>query len=323
MTNRKTCLRSIVAQPFGLHQTPSLDLKHSHLSGLWTSLPVECGPSMKIRTHTRIRTILGLCAFCAVLTGSAHGQGGQTPPGKLAYGADRTNVPDAIEKVKSGDFAAVHVDLIARAGAVEAIPILKEEFLLVQDTLLKAKIAAALMRLGDKDDAYWNFLVELAAPTLESDAPDFIAYDSHGKASSAPSPAFVEWVKMHGVAPATAAEDSNYMLPVYVGLLAWSEDPRAIPFLRKGLLSANHMIEIMAALGLAEIGDKDSIPLIIEACSKAPADAAAAIAESLIYFDTAEAQSAVNKYIPPDIAKIYREGKAQGKNKPLSPAFMN
>jgi hypothetical protein len=78
----------------------------------------------------------------------------------------------------------VHVDLIARAGAVEAIPILKEQFLRVQDLLVKAKIAAALVRLGDKDGAYWTFLVKLATPALESDAPDFIAYDSHGKASS-------------------------------------------------------------------------------------------------------------------------------------------
>ena len=106
-------------------------------------------------------------------------------------------------------------------------------------------------------------------------------------------------------------------------MLAWSADPRAIPFFRKGLLSSNYMVEILAALGSAEIGDKDSIPLIMDACSRAPAEAAATIAQSLIYFDSAEAQSAVNKYIPKDIAKIYREGRAQGKTKPLSPPLVN
>ena len=278
---------------------------------------------MKIQTYMPRRIILRLCLFGALLTGAANGQEGQTAPQKLAYGVDRANVPDAIAKVKSGDFGAVHVDLIARAGAVEAIPILKEQFLRVQDLLVKAKIAAALVSLGDKYNAYWTFLVKLATLALESDAPDFIAYDSHGKASSAPSPEFVAWAKIHGVAPDTASENSRYILPAYLGLLAWSEDPRAIPFLRKGLLSPNYMIEIMAALGLAEVVNKDSIPLIIEACSKAPAEVAATIAESLIYFDTAEAQSAVDKYIPGDIAKIYREGRAQRKTKPLSPAFMN
>jgi hypothetical protein len=42
-------------------------------------------------------------------------------------------VPDAIAKVKSGEFAAVHVDMIANAGAVEAIPILKQQFVSVED----------------------------------------------------------------------------------------------------------------------------------------------------------------------------------------------
>ena len=81
------------------------------------------------------------------------------------------NVPDAIAKVKSGEFGRGHVDLITRAGAVEAIPSLKEQFVRVQDPLLKPKIAAALVRLGDKDDTYWDFLVKLATPRLGKRCP--------------------------------------------------------------------------------------------------------------------------------------------------------
>ena len=69
---------------------------------------------------------------------------------------------------------------------------------------------------------------------------------------------------------------------------------------------------------LAEIQDKDSIPLIIEACKRAPAAAAAVIAESLVYFDDTEAQRAVDMYVPKDRAKIIREAKAQGKKTPWS-----
>jgi hypothetical protein len=101
-------------------------------------------------------------------------------------------VPDAIAKVKSGEFAAVHVDMIATAHAVEAIPILKQQFVRVKDDpLLKAKIAAALVRLGDKDHTYWDFLAKVATPALQSDAPEFMSYDSQGKAIPAPSPEFV------------------------------------------------------------------------------------------------------------------------------------
>ena len=105
----------------------------------------------------------------------------QDQPRKRLYEADKANVADAIAKVKSGDFARVHVDLIGRAGAVEAIPILKEQFVRIQDPLDKAKIAQVLIKLGDKDDTYWDFLVKLATPALESDAPDFMSYDSQGR----------------------------------------------------------------------------------------------------------------------------------------------
>ncbi len=246
----------------------------------------------------------------------------QNQPNKLAYAADRANVPDAIAKVKSGDFALVHVEMIAEAGAVEAIPILKEQFLRSQDPFVKAKIASALVRLGDKDDIYRDFLVKQATPALESDAPDFMNFDPQAKTGAGPSPEFIAWAKAHNVPPngpdGTAAEDAMYWFPGKVMLLGSTGDRRAIPLLRQALLSPNHMIEIAAANGLAEIQDEDSIPLIIEACKKAPAAVAGLIAESLIYFDDTEAKSAVDTYVPKDRAKILREARAQGKKLPYS-----
>jgi len=97
-----------------------------------------------------------LALSCALV---ASGQSPQVQSDKLPYAVDRANVPDAIAKVKSGEFAAVHVDLIARANASEGIPVLKEQFERVHDNFLKDKIAAALVRLGDKNDKYWDFLV--------------------------------------------------------------------------------------------------------------------------------------------------------------------
>lgn len=270
--------------------------------------------------HSRgaISRVLRLLVSFALLASVVYGHAQQNQPQKLAYGADMANVPDAIAKVKSGDFAAIHVDLIARAGAVEAIPILKEQFVHVQDPLLKAKIASALVRMGDKDDSYWDFLVEFVTPALESDAPDFMSYDSHGKSMPGPSREFEAWLRTHNLSPDSAGEDSVYMLPGKVAFLGWSRDPRAIPLLRQALSSPNHMIEVAAAKGLAEIGDKDSIPFIVDACRKAPAEAAAAIAESLVYFDEPEAQSAVDEFVPTDTAKIYRDAKAHGKKRPWS-----
>ena len=271
---------------------------------------------MSSRLHVSVRKMLRLSVIGALLGGAASGQEAQSQAEKLAYGADKANVPDAIAKVKSGEFAAVHVDMIARAGAVEAVPVLKEQFGRVSDPLLKAKIAAALVRMKhDADNTYWNFLTEFAKPALESDAPDFANYDSEGKAVAGPSAEFQTWARVHN----QPTEDPVYIDTAGVIFLGWSRDPRAIPMLRGALLAPNHMIETFAALGLAEIGDQDSIPFIIAACKKAPAEPAAVIARALVYFDDNSAQSAVDQFIPKDIAKIERGAKARGETKPLSP----
>ena len=263
-----------------------------------------------------------LGAVWALLASIAYGQAVQTQPGIRSYEPNKANVDDAIAKVKSGNFLAVDLDVIRRGGAVEAIPILKEQFVRVQEPLLKGKIASVLIRLGSDDDTYWDFLVRLAAPALGSDAPDFMSYDSQGRSVPGPSLEFSAWAKAHNVAAngpkGTTAEDSVYIFPAEVALLGTTRDPRAIPLLRRGLLSPNHMVEVMAANGLAEIQDKDSIPLIIEACKRAPVEAARAIAESLVYFDDRAAQSAVDTYIPRDRAQMLRAAKAQGKKTPFT-----
>jgi HEAT repeat protein len=99
--------------------------------------------------------------------------------------------------------------------------------------------------------------------------------------------------------------------------LASTGDRRAVPLLRQGLLSPNHQIEYAAAVGLAELQDKDSIPFILEACKIAPEAVAPAIGESLVYFDDPEAQKAVDRYVPKERARILREGKVAGKKSPF------
>src|ERR1700693_1431113 len=180
-----------------------------------------------------------LLMLCALLAGSAHGQMAQTQPARRIYEADKTNVADAIAKVKSGNFVAADVDMIGRGGAVEAIPILKEQFVLRQDPLVKATIARVLIKLGDKDDTYWDFLVKAATPALESDAPDFMNFDPQAKTGAGPSPEFIAWAKAHNVPPngpnGTAAEDAMYWFPGKVMLLGLTGDRRAIPLLRQAL----------------------------------------------------------------------------------------
>ena len=144
-----------------------------------------------------------------------------------------------------------------------------------------------------------------------------MAYDSLGKSLPGPSPEFVAWATAHNLDADALGEQQVYWAAGPVRLLAITGDPRSIPLLRRALLSPNYMIEIAAAMGLAEIHDDSSVPMIIEACKKAPAEVAEAMARSLVYFDGSDAQNAVDQFIPKDDAKMLRDNRARGK-KPFS-----
>jgi HEAT repeat protein len=85
----------------------------------------------------------------------------------------------------------------------------------------------------------------------------------------------------------------NYTSVSYLGKTG---DRRAIPLLRQALSSPDFMIQTFAADGLAKLKNKASIPLIIQACRQAPADAAMVIARSLLDFDDPQAQSAAKTF---------------------------
>ncbi len=253
--------------------------------------------------------------LCALLSAGVYGQQAQNNTSKLGTAQGKAAVSEAIAAVKTGDFAPAHVETIAAAGAVEAIPVLKEQFARSHDWLIKAKLASALVRLGDKDDIYWTFLAKQATLAVESDAPDFMNMDPLAKDSAGPSPGFIAWANAHKLDAKEAGKDLSFST-LGLMLLGSTGDRRAIPLLRQGLLSPNHHIEYVAALGLAELQDKDSIPYIVQACEAAPGDLPALIARPLVYFDDPEAQRALDKFVPKDDAKRLRESRAAGQ-KPL------
>jgi hypothetical protein len=219
----------------------------------------------------------------------------------------------AIARAKSGSVDGSDVEIIAEAGVVQAIPSLEEQFARTTDVGTKTKIADGLVRLGDKDNTYWNYLEEQAELAIDSDIPDAVFSESQEKlVDHQLSPELVAWAKAHKVDVNTAGIDSVYGFPGQVLLLAETGDPRGILLLRRGLLSRDYMIVVMAAKGLVQIQDKQSIPLIIAACQRAPAGYASAIAQSLIWVDDPQAQTAVDIYVSKQDAKIWRDARAHG-----------
>jgi hypothetical protein len=255
-----------------------------------------------------VKTFVWYFALAAVLSPAAlSAQNGPAAP------SQSDQLATSIARAKSGNVHISDVEIIAEAGAVQAIPSLEEQFGRTTDVGTKTKIANGLVRLGDKHNTYWNYLEEQAALAVDSDIPDAVFSESQGKwLEHAPSPELQAWAVAHNVSANTAGIDSIYDFPGKVLLLGETGDPRGIPLLRRALQSRDYAIVAMAAKGLAQIPDKDSIPLIIAACQRAPVGYASEIAKSLIWFDDPRAQTAVDTYMPKEHAKIFRDARAQG-----------
>lgn len=121
------------------------------------------------------------------------------------------------------------------------------------------------MDLGDKSNAYWDFLVQQAKLAIESDAPSAQCISLANCVSGNP-PEFVAWTRAHNITEGSQAETALYGLSTKVYFV--SGDPRGIPLLREALKSPNRDIVLAGVRGLARAGDKDSIPLIVEACKR-------------------------------------------------------
>jgi hypothetical protein len=221
---------------------------------------------------------------------------------------------ESMARLKSGSVLGEDVDFVKNAGAAQAVlPDLEQAFGRETDLHEKGIIASALVKLGDKDKTYWNFLLEQATLAVDSDIPDSAFSPSQKKAIAGQlSPELLAWAAAHHVDANTAGINSRYDYPGKVLLLALAEDPRGIPLLRRALQSHNLIIVLFAARGLAQIQDKDSIPLIIAMCEDTPTFAAALAEAALLYFDDSRAQIAVDKYVDKERARIFRDARAHG-----------
>jgi HEAT repeat protein len=235
-----------------------------------------------------------------------------------AISSQQDGLQRSLARLSAGTAEGADVELIARAGARQAIPALEEQFRRVTDLKTKGKIASGLVRLGDKDNTYFDYLSKQATLAVESDVPD-AAFDSQGKRVEHQLPIELKaWALRHNMSANSAGQYALYDLPSSVLLLGETGDPRAVPLLRKALRSHNFLIVATAARGLAQIQDKDSIPLIIEACRRVPPLAAPTVARALVFFDDPRAQTAVDTYMPAESAKASRDARDRGM-KPFGP----
>lgn len=221
------------------------------------------------------------------------------------------SVSSLMDDLRKEPLMAVTVNRLADAKAVEAIPLLKEKFAKItaepsksyvsptDELLNKSIIASALVRLGDPGKEYWNFVASVAQIAAESDSPPFpMELDASGRLVRGKiSSEFEAWAKKTNTSAGDAYQNYMYGMQLRMLPLVVTGDPKGLPIFRKVLTSRNYFVQARAAEGVALLRDNDSVPLIIDACSKAPLEYQPVIARALVYFDDSRARQASEKFI--------------------------
>jgi hypothetical protein len=137
-----------------------------------------------------VKTFVWYFALAAVLSpASLSAQNAPAAP------SQSDQLATSIARARSGNVDTSDVEIIAEAGAVQAISSLEEQFGRTTDVGTKTKIANGLVGLGDKHNTYWNYLLEQATLAVDSDVPDALFSDPLGKTVDQISSELQAWLK--------------------------------------------------------------------------------------------------------------------------------
>ncbi|MEP7308293.1 MAG: HEAT repeat domain-containing protein [Acidobacteriota bacterium] len=259
------------------------------------------------RTHRRVNlaTLLTGIVLCAPLFTEVHCEASQRQQVQT--------LDEVINDITRGQVSPVILRQVVEARALQAVPALKQQFAVNAGSRTKQIIASALVRLGDADPTYWDFLADLARVAVENNAPFPIPFDMQRQMVRRQlTSAFNAWAYSRNTSPESAAETQIYGFPADLAFMAETGDVRGLPLLRAGLSSPNYFIQAMAARGLALLQDTTSISAIIDACRTAPPEFAALIAQWLVFFNDTRAQNAAVLYVPDQVLldewrRLYRD----------------
>jgi HEAT repeat protein len=191
------------------------------------------------------------------------------------------------------------LDELLRREDRDALPAVREVFRRASDKAVRLRAAATLVRLGDPEMGYWEFLVREASRAVDSDMPDPLPYDAQGRGIKGRfSQEFLDWCGARKVDCQAAAEEAMMWLPSYVLVLGTTGDPRGFDILMRGIASKNSLIVAQAARALARLQDRRAIGPIIDAARRVPADMRLVVASALVFFDDPEARKAAEELIP-------------------------
>jgi hypothetical protein len=203
--------------------------------------------------------------------------------------------------------ALAHPDDQATLGSVlflyretrdeNAVAMIKQIFKAAREKSSKQQLALFLLRLGQKEDVYYDELFRYAKEAITAKAPLWYFSDPQGNAIRGEYPLeFRNWC----VARMLTIEDCVARVSGYatdVIYLAAAKDRRSIPLFREGLESDNEGIVSVCISALGRLNDTESLGLIDAALKRLKPNLRSIAASSLAEFDSPLVMPMLDRYI--------------------------
>jgi hypothetical protein len=161
------------------------------------------------------------------------------------------------------------------------------------------RIAATIIRLGDKSERYYDYLAEFAREAIKDATPIFVSYDSEGHSIRGKlDPGFENWCALNGKDPMAIVAAQMGEQPGDVLTLARVNDTRSRDLLRSGLESPNPLVVAYSIQGLGRIQDWDAVPLIEKASRRLNPGEHLTLAMQLPWLTSPQADRLLRELVP-------------------------
>lgn len=248
-------------------------------------------PTMRIWTYLFIAI-----ALCAVLRG-------QKPPseaeGDPLFAFQRQSALELVNHYF--DLPTIPLFITRRLinlGDPRAIPGLRGAFDRESKPLNREFIAAALVRLGDKNPRYFNYLTGAVLDALNEDVPYRSTRASDAAVDELELHVEIQtWAQVHSTPVTQAIWQATIEVPGAIEALGLTGDRRSMLILLRALKSPNILVVRQAAFALARMQRKSAIGPITTACQLQRMEDRLWTAKSLLYFRSEKAQEAARELI--------------------------
>lgn len=214
---------------------------------------------------------------------------GQSAPGEL--------LDEALRRPDDQRTVELAISAHSKTNDPVAISKLRTVFRTSSQKKLRQELAVLLTNVGQREDEMFQELLKYAEEAVTTDAPLPFFMDANGNAIKGEIPLeFTNWCKVHDLEIDPCMQKVlGYSMDVYY--LAIVKDRRAVPVLRRGLESANSATVSFSVIGLAELGDNESIPVIASNIRRLRPLQRTIVASELARFDDPRVSSLLDEFV--------------------------